>query len=465
MSNVGDGRESNVLTDASAMTTRVRADRAMDAGTPLSMRLVFAPAAVPARHWHVPKLLDGTKLKFGRSSSQVDVTLPDPALSRVHFEIRPGMAGIPFVRDLKSNNGTYLRGVRLDPDKEMPLAQGDVLAAGDCLWAVDGEVDPESLPAVAEARGADVPEVVGQAPLTERLRQSIATVGPLEDAVLLLGETGTGKEVAAAAIHRLSERRGPFVPVNCAAIPPELAEATLFGHVKGAFSGATGTSEGFFRRADGGTLFLDELGELPMAMQAKLLRVVENGEVWPVGATRGRKVNVRLVAATNKDLGGDGFRDDLLIRLSDWTLHLPPLRDRVGDAVVLLAHFLRADGGPTSIEPEAREAVALYAWPGNVRQLRKLAGRLKTLVPAGGAVRLEHLIPKKVQAPIRARVAAEAARLQAEREEGTPGRERIVSALAEARGNVTRAAEANGWHRTQLYRWLRRFDIDPRDYR
>ncbi len=456
-----DGRP----TDVGQRTTQVRAGRQLAARPRLHLRLIYAPGTVGTEGRHETHALEGHRLKVGRSKRHADLTLADPALSRQHFEVRPGMAGIPFVRDLGSNNGTYLRGVRLEADKEMPLAAGDLLCAGDCLWALDGPVDDEALPAVDGADPEDVPEVVGDAPVTRRLRQSLATVGPLPDAVLLLGETGTGKEVAAAAVHRLSGRRGAFVPVNCAAIPPELAEATLFGHVKGAFTGATGAAEGLFRKADGGTLFLDELGELPLPMQAKLLRVVENGEVWPVGATTGRKVDVRLVAATNKDLGGEGFRDDLLVRLSDWTLRLPPLRDRTGDAVGLLEHFLGSEGEAPSVEPEAREAIALYRWPGNVRQLQKLAGRLRTLVPAGEPVRLQHLIPKDIQAPIRARVAEEVARAQRAQEEGTPGREKIVEALMAARGNVTRAAEANGWHRTQLYRWLRRFELDPRDYR
>ena len=224
----------------------------------------------------------------------------------------------------------------------------------------------------------------------QRHRRALGRLLDTQLPIMIGGETGTGKDALAKAIHRGSRRaRHPFVAVNCASVPESILDSELFGYAPGTFTGGLkGGKIGKMEAAHRGTLFLDELGELPLPMQAKLLRVVEDEEVWPVGATRSRKVSVRLVAATNRELVGDGFRSDLLARLSDWVLRLPPLRDRTGDAVVLLDHFLREAGRPMELDAQAREAVALYDWPGNVRELQHVIERA-VILSRGGPLRID----------------------------------------------------------------------------
>ncbi|MBI1402549.1 MAG: AAA domain-containing protein [Porphyrobacter sp.] len=224
--------------------------------------------------------------------------------------------------------------------------------------------------------------------------------------VLLEGPTGTGKEVLARFVHRLSPRRdGPFVAVNCAAMPEAMLEALLFGHRKGAFTGAGEAAEGLFRAADGGTLLLDEIGELPLALQAKLLRSLQEGEVLPLGATRPLKVDVRVVAATNRDLAAEAeagrFREDLLYRLNVFPLRLPALRDRPGDIAplafgMLLRHAARpapgAPGGPGWIDLDALALLEAHPWPGNVRELENVIRRAILLAGESPAIGAQHIV-------------------------------------------------------------------------
>ena len=222
--------------------------------------------------------------------------------------------------------------------------------------------------------------IIGQSPPMQRVFDVLQQVSGTSATVLILGESGTGKELVARGIHTNSPRKErPFVAVNCAALSQGLIESELFGHVKGAFTGAISAKEGMLVYADGGTLFLDEVGDMPLETQAKLLRVLEQREVQPVGGNTTRKVDVRLVAATNRDLRtmvGEGkFREDLLFRLQVVTIQLPPLRERPGDVPLLIDHFVNAlareHGRPVrGITPEARARLVRYAWPGNVRELR-----------------------------------------------------------------------------------------------
>ncbi len=218
--------------------------------------------------------------------------------------------------------------------------------------------------------------------------------------VLITGESGTGKELVARALHFGSNRaKGPFIPVNCVAIPEELAESMLFGHIRGAFTGATMDRKGYFEMAHGGTLFLDEIGDMPVTLQAKLLRVLEDGCITPLGSTRERKVDVRVVAATNANLAAQidsgAFRQDLYFRLAQYTVALPPLRDRREDMPLLAQHFLRlfaAEMGiPTpAMDAEALRLLAAHPFPGNVRELKNVIER--ALIESGGLqVRAEHL--------------------------------------------------------------------------
>jgi transcriptional regulator with PAS, ATPase and Fis domain len=239
----------------------------------------------------------------------------------------------------------------------------------------------------------------GEAPVLDEVRRFARACARTDLPVLLLGESGTGKEVVAQGIHAASPRAAaPFVAVNCAALPRELIESELFGHVAGAFSGARRDGAiGKFEAADGGTLFLDEIGELPPAAQASLLRVLQEGEITRLGATAGRHVDVRIIAATNRDIpsaiAAGILRDDLYHRLNVLTLSLPPLRARRGDAVLLAHHFLSQARGTLAREfaPAVLQAFASYRWPGNVRELENLVKRLAAL--AEGAVITEDLLP------------------------------------------------------------------------
>jgi DNA-binding NtrC family response regulator len=228
-------------------------------------------------------------------------------------------------------------------------------------------------------------KLIGASTAIARVRETLARVAPLPTSVLLTGQSGTGKEVAARSIHALSDRAGkPFVPVNCAAIPPDVIEAELFGHLKGAFTGAAASREGLFMHAQGGTLFLDEISELPLALQSKLLRVLEDRKVRPVGSEREVPVDLRFIFATNAELEKQvekgRFRSDLFFRINVMRIHLPPLKDRDNDVVELADLFMsklsqQLGMPPVTMDAAVRAALARYSWPGNVRELRNLIER------------------------------------------------------------------------------------------
>jgi two-component system response regulator PilR (NtrC family) len=242
--------------------------------------------------------------------------------------------------------------------------------------------------------------LIGRGPKMKEIFSTIERLGDSKATVLITGESGTGKELAAKAIHFYSNRKDrPFVAVNCGAIPQELMESELFGHVKGAFTGAVATKQGLFEAADGGTLFLDEVSELPLHLQVKLLRVLEEPDIRPVGGVKAVRVDVRIIAATNRDMAKavseKVFREDLFYRLNVISLHLPPLRERREDIPLLVRHFLDkfgAAGGtpPKDISPDTLSALEQYAWPGNVRELENIIERAVTL-EAGAVLRVDSL--------------------------------------------------------------------------
>ena len=248
--------------------------------------------------------------------------------------------------------------------------------------------------------------LIGKSPKMQEVFSTIGRLGDSKATVLVTGESGTGKELVAKAIHFNSNRKErPFVTVNCGAIPHELMESELFGHVKGAFTGAVAAKQGLFEVADTGTLFLDEVSELPLHLQVKLLRVLEDQEIRPVGGVKPVRVDVRIVAATNRDvsqaIAAKTFREDLFYRLNVISLHIPSLRERRDDIPLLVSHFLQkfapAGGPPTLISPEALTALERYPWPGNVRELEHVIERAVTLEP-GPVLRVESL-PESVRGP------------------------------------------------------------------
>ena len=337
---------------------------------------------------------------------------------------------------------------------EKPLAPEAVVAT------VSGAVELRR----ARARSAPptTPEdIVGGSGAMERVRERIRQAAPTDSRVLVTGESGTGKELVASAIHHQSRRaRGPFVSVNSAAIPRELIESEMFGHERGAFTGATARRRGRFEQADGGTLFLDEVGDLSADAQAKLLRALESGEIQRVGASQSIPVDVRVVAATNHDLEAamrdGGFRSDLYYRLNVLPIHLPPLRERLEDLPALTEHLMdrlrRRQGlNPPTPGPDALAAMRRYGWPGNVRELANVCERLAILHP--GAVvdgrDVEALLPRRGAAS-----SSLADRLDAFE------REQIEAALAAADGNIAEAARRLETDRPNLYRRMKRLGIE-----
>ena len=319
-------------------------------------------------------------------------------------------------------------------------------------------------------------EIVGDSEAIRSLKKQIALAGPTNGWVLVHGESGSGKELVARAIHKASKRAaGPFVEVNCAAIPQELIESELFGHEKGSFTGALGMKQGKFELADRGTIFLDEIADMSLATQAKVLRVLEGQEFQRVGGTRTMKVDVRVIAASNKDLGGEigkgTFREDLFYRLNVIPLEVPPLRDRKDDIPVLVSHFLRefaAEYGqrPKTIDESALHLFVRYPWKGNVRELRNFIERLMIMVP--GPVITAAEVPPPVNRPQpEPRHGEEGAALSAPMSQTTLKearaafeREYIKRKLQENDGNISRTADEIDVERSNLHRKIKALKIE-----
>jgi two-component system nitrogen regulation response regulator NtrX len=342
---------------------------------------------------------------------------------------------------------------------EKPLALERVL-----LTAQKAIERRDLLAEIAAMRGRADPEAVllGGSAAMERLRAEIARVAPTDARVLIVGENGTGKELVARALHHGSERAdAPFVEVNCAAIPEELIESELFGHVKGSFTGATEDRRGKFEEADHATLFLDEVGDMSPKTQAKVLRALQEGRFARVGSTRAIASDARVLSATNKDLqaeiGRGAFREDLYFRLAVVPVHVPPLRERAEDIPELARHFLdlasaRFGRRPKKLASDTLKALAAHRWPGNVRELKNLIERLMILAP-GDEIAAEDL-------PFAA--GADGVPPDAPLKDARDDFERryILAALRRHRGNVTRAAETLGLERSNLYRKLKGYGIE-----
>jgi transcriptional regulator with GAF, ATPase, and Fis domain len=395
-------------------------------------------------------------LVLGRlAGGDVRVAVVDAAMSRRHVRLFASGRSI-HVEDLGSRNGTSVDGRRLDG--EARLGPGRVVRAGNTLL-VTALLPPGPPPPPVESAS-----LAGGSPGFRALVRDLDRAAPRGLAVLLQGETGTGKELLAARLHEQSGRRGALVAVNCAAIPRDLLESTLFGHKKGAFTGAVEDAEGLFARADGGTLFLDEIGEMPAELQPKLLRALETFEVTPVGASRPQRFDVRVVSATNADLpakvAAGAFRRDLYARLAGLVVDVPPLRARRSDIPLLARRFL--GDAPLAIGADFLEPLLLAPWTMNVRELKVVMER--ALLYAGDG-------PALTGAHARAALGAEAPPVtlevkQVDEDAGdVPPRAELEALLAQAAGNVARLAQHYGKDRKQVYRWLKRRGIDPGSFR
>jgi two-component system, NtrC family, response regulator GlrR len=315
--------------------------------------------------------IDGS-IKVG-SHPQAQVLLTDTAVSRYHVELTGRPDGV-LVKDLESTNGTYLGGTRIN---EVIVEDEAVLTIGKTQLRISMAEQDLGLPAAQSSFGS----AIGASAAMRQLFGILDRVSPTDSTVLLLGETGTGKEVMAESIHHKSKRsRNPFVVVDCGAVAPTLIESELFGHVRGSFTGAVGDRNGAFIEADGGTIFLDELGELPLDLQPKLLRVLESGAVRRVGEDKYRRVDVRVIAATHrnleKEIEAGRFRRDLFYRLAVVNVSVPPLRDRLDDIPQLTSYFVHKMGrGDFELPRGLLQRFAAYHWPGNVRELRNLVER------------------------------------------------------------------------------------------
>ncbi len=409
-----------------------------------------------------------------RGVKRLVVTVPDRRMSTKHGRLTRERDGYLY-EDLRSTNGSRVDGVaftrgRIDDGHHLQLGHTFFFLreAMPTPHGTPDDVDWDALRTEPEGMRTLLPA------FAQELR-ALAKVARSTVSVLLEAETGTGKEVLARGVHAISTRGSrPLVAVNCGALPEALVESQLFGHVKGAFSGAVRDELGLVRSADHGTLFLDEVGELGRSAQAALLRVLQEGEVVPVGGTRPIAVDFRLVAATHRRLDelvtrGE-FRADLLARMSGLTFHIPALRQRREDIGSLVAELLTRCPPITTIEPAAALALLAHDWPFNTRELEKVLG-LATVLADGGTLALAHLPPpvaasfEAVRAPKDDRNEGVDSNAVDDRPADAELRATLTEHLTRSKGNVTEVARAMGKARQQIHRWLRRLKIDSDAFR
>jgi sigma-54 dependent transcriptional regulator, acetoin dehydrogenase operon transcriptional activator AcoR len=370
--------------------------------------------------------------------------------------------------DRGSKNGTMVNGQR---QREAILFDGDLIELGQTFLVFrDGLATAPGAPACLDASQLDaLPGLATLIPDLARRYDQLARLAASKTSLVLHGPSGSGKEMLAGAVHALSGRRGPFVPVNCAALPEGLVESELFGHVKGAFSGADRDREGLIAASRGGTLLLDEIGDLPAAAQSKLLRALQEQEVRPVGATEPVRVDLRVVAATHRDLArlvADGqFREDLLARLGG-VFAVPPLCDRREDLGLIVAALLGRIEDPRATRvgftTQALRAILRYSWPRNVRELHKALERAIALAD-GGDIDCDHL-PDEVVDALAARPRPSSATPIPTppplSDDDLARRDQLVALLREHDGNIAAVARAMGRVRSQIQRWMKRYGIE-----
>ncbi len=418
--------------------------------------------------------ISGDRAIIGREG---DLRIPKivQSVSRRHAEVqRQGDQWI--LRDLGSRNGTLVDGQRIT---EIPLEPLHEVRLGDVILKfVDthaesyGRYRIDGMMLGSARRMARHPTTMVGGFQIDRIAARLERAATTLLSVLIRGETGTGKEVAAREIHRVSGRQGPFVPVNCAAIPATLIESELFGYRRGAFSGADRDKEGLVQSADTGTLFLDEIGDMPLEAQAKLLRVLQAREVTPLGGTKAEPIDLRVVTATHRDLRllqkEQKFREDLYARINEYQVPLPALRERKEDVFLLLRSFL-AKHGSSGLTPTFRFMTALthYDWAYNVRELEACAKRAIALVE-GTSLDVGEL-PPEVEDAMRNYGAAfsQVASMPASQgaEGGMPSEDNLRELLEQHAGNVAAVGRQLGKARMQVHRWMRKYGIQPDDYR
>jgi len=400
-------------------------------------------------------------LLLGRGEAVFEQAFGDPAMAPRHCEIRLRGAQ-SVVHDLGSGASTRLNGeVLRDPH---PLAEGDVLRLGDTLLVLTGL---DGTASAAEERFAAVPELTGSTPSIEAVRRSVEAVAPHPRTVVVTGETGTGKEIVARLLHQRSGRTGPFVAVNCGGFSEGLLASELFGHVRGAFTGAVHDQPGLFRAARGGTLFLDEAGDIPLALQPTLLRVLETWVVRPVGSQVDVPVDVRVIAATNRELvtlvRQGQFRADLYARLAQWIIRTPSLRSRREDVPALsraLLSSLEARG--RGLTPDLEEALLVHPWPLNVRGLSNVLSVAAIASPAGEPLGLGPEVRSALQDNL-VTLEAPAPAEQAPAVDLAPAS--LEALLQRFHGRVAEVARHAGVSRPKLYRLLWAAGLDPASYR
>jgi sigma-54 dependent transcriptional regulator, acetoin dehydrogenase operon transcriptional activator AcoR len=427
----------------------------------------FGEAGVPSSS-HALDEIDEIRFCRGargveRRRGVLELALPDARMSTEHGRwLRRGAGWM--IEDRSSKNGTIVDGVL---ERSAPLRDGAVIELGhSCFVFRQAHVEavPLHLAGDVDARGLPAwpPGLATFSPRLARTYDGLIRLAPSLASILLTGETGVGKEVVARAVHGSSGRAGELVAVNCGALPAALVESELFGHRRGAFSGAVSERRGLVRSADGGTLFLDEIGELPPAAQAALLRVLQEREVLPVGEDRPIAVDLRVIAATLRDLDAavaDGrFRPDLYGRVAGHVVALPPLRERREDLGLLLAAML-GKRRPIRLAPAVLRALLRHDWPRNVRELEQALSTAIDLA-SGDAIELEHLpaaLRGGAAAPQPAPAPAAAPALD---DDDRELRTRLVQLLAEHGGNVRVVAKQLGKERAQIYKWAKRLRID-----
>jgi len=393
-------------------------------------------------------------LLLGRNTLVFDEPFDDSRMSARHAELRID-GGKVLVRDLGSETGTRLNGHVLGGERA--LEAGDVLRLGDTLL-----VYALSVP----GGGIAEPELVGTSAAMIAVRRSVDAVAARKHMVVITGETGTGKEVVARLLHQRSGRSGPFVAVNCGTFTEGLVASDLFGHVRGAFTGAVGEQQGLFRAARGGTLVLDEVAEIPLVLQANLLRVLEMSEVRPVGGTRDFATDVRVIATSNREMvdlvQAGRFRADLYSRLAQWTIRVPPLRERRDDIPALTSHLLaRCDGLGRKVTPDLAEALLMHDWPLNVR------GLLTVLSVAVVATPDEEPLALGPDVQMALRTTRSMVLRDAEKniEHAVLDKADLTRLMERFHGKVAAAAREIGVTRPKLYRLLWAQDIDPALFR